>query len=125
MARKLRLDHPGIAEMLRSAEVAGVIDSAASAVASGVSETSRNGTSIPVVVDSYTTDRAAAGVTMAHVAGLGIEAKRGSLARATAAAGLEVSAGPAATELLDYVTASGKKRKATRAQVDNWTRSGR
>ena len=122
MAARLRLDHAGIEEMLKSAEVAGVIDDAAAAVASGVSETARDGQAVPVEVDSYTTDRAAAGVTMAHPAGLGIEAKRGTLSRAAAAAGLEVSAGAEASQLLDYVTASGRRRKATRAQVDNWTR---
>jgi len=94
MARsKLRLDHPGIAEVLKSAEVAGVVESAAQAVAAGVAETARNGEAIPVRVSLYQTDRAAAAVTMAHPAGLAKEAKYGSLARAAESAGLEVSAG--------------------------------
>jgi len=120
-ASKLRLDRPGIVEMLRSAGVAAAIEGAAESVARNVSESARNGDPIPVKVGTYVTDRAAAGVTMAHPAGLGIEAKRGSLSRAASAAGLEVN-GEGAEQLLDYVTKSGKKRKATQAQVDNWSR---
>jgi hypothetical protein len=88
---KLRLDRPGIAEVLQSAAVAAVIEGAAQSAAGNVSETARNGDAIPVKVSTYTTDRAAAAVTLAHPAGLGIEAKRGSLSRAAAAAGLEVT----------------------------------
>lgn len=88
----LRLDSPGIAEVLKSAEVASAVSAAAHAVASGVDETARNGEAIPVRVSTYTTDRAAAAVTMAHPAGLAKEARYGSLARAAEAAGLEVTA---------------------------------
>lgn len=91
MAGKLRLDRGGIAEVLKSAKVRSVVDLSAETVAARVSETARNGDPIKVTTDSYTTDRAAAGVTLAHPAGLGIEAKRGSLARAAASAGLEVT----------------------------------
>ena len=91
MAGKLRLDRGGIREVLVSDKVRSVVDLSAERVASGVSETARDGTPIRVVTASYRTDRAAAGVTMAHAAGLGIEAKRGTLARAAAAAGLEVT----------------------------------
>ena len=122
MARnQLRLDSPGILEMLQSSDVALVIAEAAESVASGVRETAHGGETIPVVVDEYTTDRAAAGVTMAHAAGIGMEAKHGSLSRAAEGAGLEVH-GESPDDLIDYTTAAGKKRKATRAQVGNWTR---
>ena len=123
MAQKLRLDSAGIAEMLRSADVALAISEAAEGVAGSVHEVAHGGEVVPVRVDEYTTDRAAAGVTMAHPAGLGIEAKRGSLSRAAEANGLEVH-GESPDDLIDYVTRSGKKRKATRAQVANWTRGG-
>lgn len=92
MAARLRLDHPGIAEVLKSAPVASLIELAAESVASNVDEHARDGQPIRVLVETYTTDRAAAAVTMAHPAGLPIEAKRGSLARAASAYGLEVTA---------------------------------
>lgn len=91
MARtKLRLDSPGILEVLKSADVASLVADTADSVASNVSETVRSGEPLPVKVATYTTDRAAAGVTLAHPAGLGMEAKHGSLSKAAAAAGLEV-----------------------------------
>lgn len=91
MARtKLRLDSPGILEVLQSAEVAAAVTSTAESVASNISETVRSGQPLPVRVDSYVTDRAASGVTLAHAAGKGKEAKYGTLSKAAAAAGLEV-----------------------------------
>jgi hypothetical protein len=92
VALTIRLDSGGIGEMLRSDGVRGVIDSLAESVAGNVNESSSNGDSIPVEVSSYTTDRAAAGVTMAHPAGLALEAKYGPLAKAAASVGLEVRA---------------------------------
>jgi hypothetical protein len=88
----IRLDSGGIREMLRSGEVRDAIDGLAAAVASKISETTSRGDAVEVRTSSYTTDRAAASVTLAHPAGLAIEAKRGTLARAAAAAGLEVRA---------------------------------
>ena len=90
MAQKLRLDSAGIAEVLRSAKVAGLVEDAATSVGANVSETVRSGEPLPVRVAGYTSDRAAASVTLAHPAGLGMEAKRGTLSRAASAAGLEV-----------------------------------
>jgi hypothetical protein len=89
-SRKVKLDSPGIAEILKSAEVASEVAEAAYSVADYADHTTQAGVEIPVEVDTYTTDRAAAGVTLAHPAGLGIEAKYGVLARAASAAGLEV-----------------------------------
>lgn len=91
MPSKLKLDHPGIKEMLMSAEVAAIVAAVAETVAGNVSESARNGDAIPVDVSEYTTDRAAAAVTLAHPAGLGKEAKYGTLSSAAAAAGLEVT----------------------------------
>jgi hypothetical protein len=88
---KLKLDHPGMKEMLLSAEVAAAIADVAETVASNVSEYARNGDAIPVDVSAYTSDRAAAAVTLAHPAGVGKEAKYGTLSAAAAAAGLEVT----------------------------------
>lgn len=87
MAR-IRIDYAGLGEVLRSREMAQAVDDLAEAIADGV----RAGISDPLIaatveVDHYTTDRAAAAVTIAHPAGLAIQAKHGALTRAAAAAG--------------------------------------
>lgn len=92
MARaRIRLDHPGMAEMLRSGEVADAVSGLAESVAGHAradAAITRHGAD--VVVADYTTDRAATSVTIAHAAGIGIEAKHGPLTRAAGAAGLQV-----------------------------------
>ncbi|WIC90160.1 hypothetical protein SEA_VROOMVROOM_10 [Arthrobacter phage VroomVroom] len=92
MAAKIKLDKAGMTAMLKSGEVLAEVSSAASNVAGNINETAGDE---PVEVLSgphMHSDRAAAHVTLAHAAGLNIEAKRGTLARAAAAAGLEVTA---------------------------------
>jgi hypothetical protein len=76
-------------EVLSSGKVAAAIDSVAASVASRIGAIAHDGP-IEVRVGSYKTDRAAAGVTLAHPAGLAVEAKYGHLAEAAGAAGLEV-----------------------------------
>lgn len=123
MGVKITLDHGGMAEMLKSGPVAGAVrDRAEFTAADARSNGSVQRHGVPVEVRSYTTDRAASSVTLAHAAGLPIEAKYGVLTSAAASAGLEVS-GQGADDLVDYVTKSGKKRKATRKQADAWMRS--
>lgn len=87
----IRLDHDGIADVLKGQAIRSLVDTAAASVASGITATISSGR-VPVTVGSHTTDRAAASVTIAHPAGLAIEAKHGALVRAAAAAGLEVRA---------------------------------
>lgn len=94
MAAKVRLDSAGIRDVLTSKAVASTVAQLASAVAGNVSHTLSNGDDLPTDVDTYTTDRAAAGVTITHPAGLRAEAKHGVLARAASAAGLDVTARP-------------------------------
>jgi hypothetical protein len=89
---KLKLDRAGIAEVLKSAEVGDEIDAMASDVATRVYHPLANGDVLEAETDSYTTDRRAAGVTVAHPAALRVEAKYGLLAQAASAAGLEVTA---------------------------------
>lgn len=88
---KIKPDSGGFEAVLKSAAVAAVVRAAADSVADGVSETAHNGDPIPVNVSEDTTDRARASVTMTHPAGIGIEAKRGSLKKAARATGLDVS----------------------------------
>ena len=84
----IRLDHSAIEDMLKN-DMRGPIDELATTIAGNVSTGSVDA---QVTVKSYTTDRAAAAVTIAHPAGLAIEAKYGALKKAAAAEGLEVTA---------------------------------
>ncbi len=83
----LKLDKRGIAQMLKSPAVAAVVHAAAEDVAARVDAHGR-----PVEVRDYTTDRAASSVSIAHPAGLGMQAKYGTVTAAAAAAGLETTA---------------------------------
>lgn len=82
---ELHLDHKAIGELLMSSEMRKITGPAAAAVAAAV-----DGHGKPVRVRSYTTDRVAEAVSIAHPAGLAIEAKYGALSRAAASVGLQV-----------------------------------
>lgn len=88
MARpKFKIDHAGMAEILNSAEVAQAVHAVAekaAAEARGSATVQRH--EAEVVVDDYTTDRAASSVTIAHPGGLGMEAKYGVLSRSVGGA---------------------------------------
>lgn len=93
MAAKVRLDHKGILDMLKSDDVRAEIDSYAERIheiVANADEVTRN--AAPTDVKHYTTDRAAAAVTIVHAAGLAIQAKYGTLTRAAKAVGLQVKA---------------------------------
>lgn len=97
MPARLKLDHAGIAAVLKSAEVGDAVASLADKVAARVRDDAavrRNGVEGHVVVDEYTTDRSAASVTITHPAGLPLEAKHGVLTRAAGDEGLEVRSRP-------------------------------
>lgn len=89
MARvDIKLNSRGIAEILKSQGVRDVVESAAASVHTNVQA------ALPgadVVMDSYTTDRAAASVTIREPLGRLFEARDGVLTGAAAAAGLEVT----------------------------------
>jgi hypothetical protein len=93
---KIKLDHAGMAEILRDFPVA-LLDSEASKIASGAEGETASGKPVPVRRSNRTakggrlSERPAVDVTLAHPAGQRIEAKRGTLARAAAAAGFEVN----------------------------------
>ena len=86
---KIKLDHAGIASILKN-EMRGPVEAAAAAIAANVDVGSV--TEAQVTVRSYTTDRAACAVSIAHPAGLAIQAKYGSLTKAAASVGLQVRA---------------------------------
>lgn len=79
-----KLDTAGVGEVLKSGEMASAINALAASVAGGVSVPAE------VTVDSYTTDRAAASVTIKDARGMLWQARDGVLTRAAAGAGLEV-----------------------------------
>lgn len=86
MAFKVELDHDGLAELLKSGEVQAVIHDLAEGVAADV----RAQTGLEVVVDDYTTDRAASSVTIKDRRGREFEIRDGVLTKAAARKGLEV-----------------------------------
>jgi hypothetical protein len=89
MAPGVELDHDGIAKILKE-DMRGPVHEAALAIAARVDVGSV--TDAEVTVRDYTTDRAASAVSIAHPAGLAIQAKYGSLTKAAAGIGLEVTA---------------------------------
>lgn len=99
MARsKVRLDHRGLAAVLKGREVTTATLEAAEAVASnaraqgskvGDRDGGPNEIDMPVTVRMYETDRAHAVVALAHPAGDADQAKNGTLTKAAAEAGLD------------------------------------
>lgn len=93
MAGDVTLDGAGIRALLKSQEFADAVNAAATTIAAQVeAQPTVVRHDVPVKVDEYTTDRRAAGVTIAHPAGLAMQAKHGAFTRAAAAAGYEVKA---------------------------------
>lgn len=100
MTDNVKLDHGGIAALLKSGPMQALVNSAAEKVAEnarsqGITVGAFAGGSgeiaLPVTVSETTTDRAHASVTLAHPAGTAVQAKHGTLTRAASAAGLSVS----------------------------------
>ncbi len=98
MAGKVRLDHGGIASILKSGEMQKLVSDAANEIAGnvqaqGIIVGALEGSAeipLPVEVSVTTTDRAHASVTLAHPAGIAVQAKYGALTKAASAAGLDV-----------------------------------
>lgn len=88
----LRLDHQGIARLLKSAEV----DAALRKLADPIQNNAEGmvDPDIPIEQVSYTTDRAARAVMIAHPSGVALQARDGVLTRAAAMAGVEVRQAP-------------------------------
>lgn len=83
-----RLDSPGIASVLKSDGVRAAVHALADRIASTVRQ-QKSGAD--VVVDDYTTDRAASSVTIRDSRGRIWQVRDGVLTRAAAGAGLEVT----------------------------------
>lgn len=95
MAKKIRLDSKGIAEVLNSAPVYAATQELAASIAGSVNA-SAGGEKIPVTRSTRVASggrlsaRRAVDIHLAHPAGLRAEAKHGFLARAAASKGLQV-----------------------------------
>lgn len=98
MAGKVKLDHGGIAALLKSGEMQALVNEAAEQIAGnirsqGVTVGAFHGAGeipLPVEVSTMTTDRAHASVTLAHPAGVAVQAKHGALTKAASEVGLPV-----------------------------------
>lgn len=103
---RVRLDRDGMGRMLRSAPVRGAIYGLATAAGENarrqghtVDDINISGRAVTtplaeyVQVSTYTTDRAAAAVTLAHPAGIGMQAVHGVLTIAATSVGLDVNKG--------------------------------
>lgn len=96
MARKLIINHIGVAEILKSPAMQNVIREASDAVAENVRSQNikvqnAGDLNVPVEVNMTTTDRAHGFVSITHPAGLAVQAKYGALTKAAAQAGLDVT----------------------------------
>lgn len=85
-----RLDRAGVRQALQQEGIRNEVDRVAARIAASVR--ARVPAGVRVEVTSYTTDRAAAAVTVLDVRGAGWQARDGLLTRAAGAAGLEVRA---------------------------------
>lgn len=99
--RNVRLDHRGLADVLKSREVTALTQAAAESVAAnieamGIRVGDKDGgpreIDLPVTVRMVETDRAHAVVALAHPAGEAVQAKRGALTKGAAQAGLDFTA---------------------------------
>lgn len=85
-----RLDHAGIAEILKSGDMASAVRDIAEGIAARVAASVEADEG--VVVDEYVTDRAAASVTIRDAQAMLWQVRDGVLTQAAAAAGVEVKA---------------------------------
>lgn len=83
----IRLDSSGLAEVLKSDDIAEAVEGAAQSIAAQARDARPDD---PFTVGTHTTDRRAASVTLTHPKGLAVQAKHGTLTKAAAAAGYEV-----------------------------------
>lgn len=99
MTERIKFDHGGIGDVLKSGEVHRAIEALTKRVAEnvealGIAVGDRDGGSseypLPVKSDVITTDRAHGRVVLAHPAGIAVQAKHGALTKAASQAGLEV-----------------------------------
>jgi hypothetical protein len=88
------LDNPGMGQVAKGKAMQDVVKEAADKVAANVADQGHNvgpNEPVPVTVGQFITDRARATVSLAHPAGLAIQAKHGALTKAAAQAGLDVT----------------------------------
>jgi len=96
----VRLDHDALMRVLNTPEIARKVEDMAERVADNVRalgitvgdvDGGASEYDLPVTVNSYKSDRPRSSVTLAHPAGLAVQAKHGALSKAAADEGLEVN----------------------------------
>ncbi|MFE9935850.1 hypothetical protein [Streptomyces hirsutus] len=90
MLEDFRLDTAGIREFLKSQELRGAVDTLAGQIADQVR--TQVPADVTVSVNSYTTDRGAASVTVQDVRAMAWQARDGIITRAAGSLGLEIKA---------------------------------
>lgn len=85
----IKLESKGVLQVLKSSEVADAVEDYARRIAASVTGQQPGA---DVVVDNYTTDRAASSVTIRDARGRLWQVRDGILTRAASSAGLEVKA---------------------------------
>jgi hypothetical protein len=85
----VKLDSKGIAQILKSGEVAAAVHEMAESIAAAVRQSEPDAEE--VVVDDYQTDRAASSVTIRDARGRLWQVRDGILTRAASSVGLEVT----------------------------------
>lgn len=89
MLTDLRLDSGGIGALLKSGPFQAAVHAVAEGIAADVRASVEEG--VEVVVDDYTTDRAASSVTIKDARGMLWQARDGVLTRGAAGGGVEVT----------------------------------
>ena len=124
MARaKVDLILSGIRELKRDPAIVAMMTAKgyamlAAAQSSAPVDTGAYKAGLKVEVDMHTISGAVVHLMGTDPKSLSVESRTGNLARALSGAG-------GASPKQNYTTKSGKKRKATQAQIDNWTRGSR
>ena len=89
MFKQVRLDHAGMASLLKSTDVAEAVSAAADAVRDALPPMGTRTGAARFDVTHGVTDRAKSWVTIMHPVAMGLEARNGYLVRAAATVGLD------------------------------------
>lgn len=122
---KIKLNRARIGEVLKGDEVRDFLHKVADPIAAEVAlnPAVTRTEDATVYTEDYTTDRAAVAVMLDSVNGVPLEARYRVIRGTAEAAGLRVDGEIA--QSLTYTTKAGKRRKASAAQIANWTRGSR
>lgn len=123
---KIKLDHRAMERVLKSRDVREFLHEHADPIAADVAlnPAVTRLRDAEVYTRDFTSDRAVVDVVLDSVDGVPVEAKYRVITATAEAAGLDVDR-DAPESVLFYTTKAGKRRKASAAQIANWTRGSR